>query len=137
MTTITTITPTVTDISGDGTAYKITWAHLLYVEFVADPPQAEVQYAGIALAKPEFVDRSIQVLGTFGGGTVVIEGSVDGTNYKTLTDPQGNALSVTAAKIEAVSELVSLIRPRTTAGAIGVTDLTVALIVRRPQPLRT
>ena len=75
-----------------------------------------------------YKDRSIQVNGTFGvGGSCSIEGSMDGTNYYTLTDPQGNALTFTAAKIEAVSELVLYIRPRVTAGD-GTTSLTVSLI---------
>lgn len=81
----------------------------------------------------EFVgapDRSVQVSGTFGaGGTVVIEGSLDGTNYYTLTDPQGNALSVTAAKIEAITELVTRIRPRVTAGD-GTTALAITILTR-------
>ena len=42
-----------------------------------------------------FADRSVQVFGTFGaGGNVRIEGSIDGTNYAPLTDPQGNALDI-------------------------------------------
>lgn len=73
-------------------------------------------------------DRTIQVTGTFGaGGTVVIEGSLDGTNYYTLNDLQGTALSITAAKIEGVSEVVTYIRPRVTAGD-GTTDLDVFLV---------
>lgn len=75
-----------------------------------------------------YKDRSVQVSGTFGaGGTCVIQGSMDGTNYYTLTDPQGNALSFTSAKIEAVSELVLYIRPYITAGD-GTTSLTVSMI---------
>jgi len=68
-------------------------------------------------------DRSVQIVGTFGvGGTIVLEGSNDGTNYVTLTDPQGNALSFTAAGLEAISELTRYIRVDVTAGD-GSTDL--------------
>lgn len=75
----------------------------------------------------EFSDRSIQVTGTFGAaGNVKIEGSNDGTNYVVLTDPQGNALDVAAAKIEAVSEMTRFIRPRVSAGD-GTTSLVVTL----------
>lgn len=81
----------------------------------------------------EFVgapDRSVQLSGTFGsGGTVVIEGSIDGLTYATLTDPQGNALSVTAAKIEAITELVRYIRPRVTAGD-GTTAIKINIVMR-------
>lgn len=75
--------------------------------------------------------RSVQITGTFGaGGTVVLEGSNDGTNYVTLTDPQGNALSKTAAGIEAIQEITRYIRPRVTAGD-GTTDLDVTMLVVR------
>lgn len=77
-----------------------------------------------------YADRSIQVTGTFGtGGNCRIEGSIDGTNYATLTDPQGNSLDVGSTKIEAVTELVRFIRPRITAGD-GTTSLVATLLVR-------
>lgn len=86
---------------------------------------APLQMAGSA-------DRSVQVEGTFGaGGNVRIEGSNDKSTYRALTDPQGNPLDVTAAKIEAVSELVFQLRPNVTAGD-GTTSLTVSLLLRRP-----
>ena len=78
-----------------------------------------------------YADRSVQVSGTFGtGGVVVLEGSLDGTNYETLADPQGNALSFTASKIEAVTEATRYIRPRVTAGD-GSTSINVSVLVRR------
>lgn len=76
-------------------------------------------------------DRTVQITGTFGvGGTVVIEGSNDGTNFETLTDPQGNALSFTAAGMEMVTENPLYIRPSATAGD-GTTDLTVTMVCKR------
>lgn len=87
---------------------------------------------GTPYAMPGFADRSVQVGGTFGvGGTVVIEGTLDGTNYIVLTDPQGNAISKTAAAIETISEIVKFIRPRVSAGD-GTTAITVTLMARRP-----
>jgi len=47
-----------------------------------------------------------------------------------LTDPQGNALDITAAKIEAISENVRLIRPRVTAGDV-TTSLAVTILFRK------
>jgi hypothetical protein len=77
-------------------------------------------------------DRSVQVVGTFGaGGTVLLEGSNDGTNYNTLHDPGGTALSLTTSQIVAVLEISAFIRPRVSAGD-GTTALTVTLLVRRP-----
>lgn len=81
---------------------------------------------------PGAADRSVQVQGTLGtGGAVAIEGSNNGTNYVTLTDPQGNALSINAiGRIEAIAEVTRYVRPRVTAGD-GATDFTVTLLARR------
>ena len=73
-------------------------------------------------------DRTVQVSGTFGaGGTLVIEGSNDGTNYFTLNDLQATALSFTSARLEGISEMPLYIRPRVTAGD-GTTSLNVYLV---------
>jgi len=86
---------------------------------------------GISIEMPGSSDRSVQVTGTFGtGGSVRIEGSNDGTNYAVLTDPQGNALDITTAKIESIMELTRYIRPRVTAGD-GTTSLTISMLVKR------
>jgi hypothetical protein len=99
---------------------------------VAWTPLTTTNADGGPFAMPGWADRSVQIGGTFGvGGTVVIEGSIDGTNYITLTDPQGNGISKTAAAIEAISELVRFLRPRVTAGD-GTTSITVTMIARRP-----
>lgn len=79
----------------------------------------------------QYADRSVQVVGTFGaGGAIVVEGSNDGTNFSTLTDPQGNSISISTAKIEAVSEIVVALQPRVSGGD-GTTDLNVVMLVRR------
>lgn len=89
---------------------------------------------GEAFEMPGAADRSVQVVGTFGaGGSVRLEGSNDGTNYAVLSDPQGNALDITTAKIEAITELTRYIRPRVTAGD-GTTALAVTVLVRRVEP---
>lgn len=82
----------------------------------------------------QWANRSVQVFGTFGaGGTLRWEGSNDGVNYSVLTDPQGNNLDFTAAKIEAVTETTWWVRPRVTGGD-GTTTLTVILFARRAEP---
>lgn len=87
--------------------------------------------SGEPLEMPGSADRSVQVIGTFGsGGTCVIEGSNDGVNYSTLTDYQGNALSIQSATIDSISEITRYIRPRISAGD-GATDLDVFILVRR------
>ncbi len=86
---------------------------------------------GAPIEMPGSSDRSIQYQGTFGtGGTIILEGSNDGVNYHPLTDPQGNAISKTAAGIEAIMELTRYVRPRVSAGD-GSTSLVATLLVKR------
>lgn len=76
-----------------------------------------------------FRDVSIHVRGTFGvGGTLLWEGTNETTaaNGVTLNDPQGNALSFTAEKMEQVLESARWMRPRVSAGD-GTTSLQVHL----------
>ena len=88
---------------------------------------------GAAVEMPEYGDRTFQVTGTFGtGGTVVLQGSNDGSNWASITDPQGNAISKTAAAIETAMETPRYIRPNVTAGD-GSTDLVVTVFARRTQ----
>lgn len=85
---------------------------------------------GEAINFSQYTDKSVQVFGTFGaGGSVCIEGSNDGSNWAVLTDPQGNDLNITAAKIEMVTEATQFVRPRVTAGD-GTTSLTVVLLMK-------
>ena len=76
-------------------------------------------------------DKTVQVVGTFGaGGTCVVQGSNDGTNWATLTDPDGTNLSFTASGLELVRENPRYIRPNVTAGD-GTTSLTVHITAKR------
>lgn len=76
-------------------------------------------------------DRTVQVHGTFGvGGTMLIEGTLDMTNWFTLRDPSGVSLSFTSAGLKAVLENVLAIRPRVTGGDIS-TSLTAIIAIRR------
>jgi hypothetical protein len=85
---------------------------------------------GDAFDMSTYSDKSVQVFGTFGvGGTLTVEGSNDGSNWAVLTDPQGNDLRLTAAKIELISEATRFVRPRVSAGD-GTTDLTVLIFFK-------
>jgi len=88
---------------------------------------------GAPINMTQWADRSVQFVGTWGGGTVLFEGSNDGTNYATLTDAQTSAISKTADSLEQVVELTRLARPR---ASVSVTSVVVSLLVRRPQPMR-
>lgn len=73
---------------------------------------------GQTIHLPAAPDRTVQVFGTFGAGTVVLEGSNDTESPKetavfgTLHDFAGADLSFTANAIEAVAENPIYIRPR-------------------------
>ena len=83
---------------------------------------------GVPLEAVEFADRSVQVSGTFGGGTIRIEGSNNGASYDPLTDPQGNDLNLSSSKVEMITEVTRFLRPRVTAGT-GVA-VTVSVLAR-------
>jgi hypothetical protein len=77
-----------------------------------------------------YSDRSIQVIGTFGGASVTIGGSNDGVNYHALNDPQGNSLTLTSGALRQIVELPVFIKPRVFGGD-GTTQLQVILAGRR------
>ncbi|MCA3247404.1 MAG: hypothetical protein ING29_13105 [Azospirillum sp.] len=116
-------TPTVTVLDAisneNAGARLVTWSGLLNTD-----DGAPVELAA-------FADRSVQVFGSFGtGGNCRIQGSNNGTNWATLTDPQGNALNMSTESLEAISELARYVRPLITAGD-GSTNLTVTMLLRR------
>ncbi len=59
---------------------------------------------------------AVQFSGTFGGATVVLEGSNDGITYFTLRDLQGNSISATAAAYVEFTTSAAYIRPRASGG---------------------
>ena len=121
-----TVTPTNDgNIAGDGSVAMFTW-----------PTMANGD-DGSAVELIPWADRCVQVTGTFGaGGTVVIEGSNDNSNWATLDHAQGAAASGTAAGSRQIVETPRYVRPRVTAGD-GTTSLTVSMTLRRANPMRT
>jgi hypothetical protein len=87
---------------------------------------------------PGAADRTVHFSGTPGaGGTVIVQGSnhlapgVADADWFPLTDPQGNAISKTAASTgEAILELTRWIRPKVTAGD-GATAWQVRLLAKK------
>lgn len=75
----------------------------------------------------QWARTSVQVSGTFGvGGSILIEGSNDGTNFATLNDQAGVALIFTVAGLRSIREFSAKIRARVTAGD-GTTALKVVI----------
>lgn len=87
---------------------------------------------GLPIEMTDYADRSVQVEGTFGAATVVIQGSNDGTNFQTLRDPQGVALSFTTAGLKQILETTRLIRV-SSSGGTG-TAVTVTMVMRKADP---
>lgn len=75
-------------------------------------------------------DRTVQVAGTFGGASAALEGSLDGANWFTLRDTQGNTLVFTTPGLRSVLENAPYMRPKITGGD-GSTSITAILNVRR------
>ena len=122
-----TVTPTFSRDIGesDGSLNFYTWV-LTTANTDGEPVQAQ-----------QWADRTFQVVGTFGGATCSIEGSNDGTNWATLSNAAGSAAATfTVAGIKAIIELPRFIRPNLTVAGSGA-SLTVTLLARRQQPLRT
>ena len=112
----------------DGTftenSIKVTWTSLVSASLNGDPlPENFMDYS----------DRSIQVLGTFNGATVTMQGSNDnGTTWATVNDAFGVALTFTTAGIKQLTEVVAYMRPLVSASGAS-TDLTVVAVCRRPR----
>jgi hypothetical protein len=82
---------------------------------------------GVQMSLGDANDKSVQITGALGGGTITIEGSNNGTDWAVLSDPQGNPLVFTSSgKIEAILEAVAFLRPSFT----GVTNASVFVFAR-------
>lgn len=71
---------------------------------------------------------SVQVVGTFGGATITMQVSNDGTNWATAKDLQGNDITFTSTGYDELSLSAAYIRPAIAAGS-GV-SLSVIMVVR-------
>ena len=69
----------------------------------------------------------MQVTGTFGGGSVALQGSNDGTNWVALKDLTGTVIAITVAGGVDFSVSCVYIRPRITGGTGDDVDVTIAL----------
>jgi len=111
------IQPTKT-ATGNTRAFVLTWPGLLNGD------------TGEPIAFSQYTDKSAQVVGDFGvGGVVALEGSNNGADWSVLTDPQGNPLNFSTAKIEMVAEATAFVRPRVLAGD-GSTSLALILLLK-------
>jgi hypothetical protein len=71
---------------------------------------------------------AIQVTGTFGGATIVLQVSNDGTNWATLKDGTGTNISITSAGMSEFSTAALYLRPSSSGGTAD--DVTVTVVLR-------
>lgn len=119
------IVPSDKDVSEkqDGSIRQIIWTPLT---------EADVC---IPVHYPKHSDKSIQVLGTFGGGTIALHGSNDGgTTYAPLNTPASVAIGIAAAGIKAVLENTEFIKPVATGGTGQ--SVTIAMLLHFSNPAR-
>lgn len=113
---MTATTPTISRQNTDtDAAYLVTWASMGNV-------------SGTPITLLQLSNRTIHIAGTFDSATVVLEGSNDGTNYITLRDTLGNALSFTSTGLKKVHELPLYVRP-TVSGGGGSVSINAYLLV--------
>jgi len=70
---------------------------------------------------------AVQIVGTFGGATALLEVSENGVDWVQMADRAGNNISVTAAARFEISSACQWIRARTSGGG-GTTNLTFNLV---------
>jgi hypothetical protein len=110
------IPPAVTHPTSD--SIKVIWATVTE----SDTP---LSYKGMH----EYADRSVQFVGTEGGSTMTFAGSNDGTNFETLNDPFGTAISLSAAGLRQVLEYTEEVKPIFTGGSSQ--SMTVTMVAKR------
>lgn len=120
-----TIIPTITDVSrrGDGSVFQVIW------DAVTEADTCR------AVSLPQYADKTIQVAGTFGGTSVGVTGSIDGTNFVGMTDQGGTTIALTSAGMKQVLQNALLVQPALTGGSS--TTLTISMMFRLSNPLRT
>lgn len=120
-----TVTPTLTRVGDQDDAVMLfTWA------------LTSTNTDGSLVEWTQWADRCFQAVGTWGGATLTIQGSNDGTNWFTLSNAAGAAAATfTADGGKAIIELPRYVRPNLTTAGTGAT-VSVTLLARRAQPLR-
>lgn len=110
--------PTTTDINGDRSVMLFTWT-LTTADHTGDP-----------VAWADWADRSVQITSVAWGGAVAVLEGANVATYLSITDPQGNAISTNADKLEACTEVTRFVRPRLSTTGTAAT-VTVTLLARR------
>lgn len=125
-----TVTPTFNALvsAGDGSVVTFTW--------VLTSTDAD----GAAFSYAEWADVTFIARGTWGGATLKVQGSADGTNFVTAAGLNsaagGTEFTATTDKIAVILERPLYVRPILTTVGAGA-SVTVTAVCRRANPLRT
>lgn len=114
---------TTQNVDGSFDAKLFTWALT-----TADP-------TGVAFEYIQHTDVCFQAVATWGGATLTIQGSNDGTNWFSVRDPGGTAITFTADGGKQVLERPRFIRPNLTAVGVGAIVAVTAMARRNPAKL--
>lgn len=71
----------------------------------------ETNNDGAPVRMAQYPDRTVSVTGTFGSGSVTIQGSNDGTNWFTLSDHAGAPIAFSDQGMALIAECPLFIRP--------------------------
>jgi hypothetical protein len=92
---------------------------------------------GLPLNKPSYTQMTWTAQGTWGGATLTLQGSNDGTNWFPLTKfASSTAATFTADGIVTTNEAPLYVRPNLTVAGAGAT-INVVLVAIRATPVRT
>lgn len=111
-----TVSPATTTTAGNSVT-TVTWADMA----TGDTIEA------VEVGAPNALAASIQISGTFGGATVGLSASNDGTNYIALEDTSGDAISATAAAMFEVSTGALYLKPTISGGSSDAVDAVLVL----------
>ena len=84
--------------------------------------------AAVRLQNMEGLAGSVQVTGTFGGATIALQVSNDGTNFVTLNDNIGAPITFTSAGMREFSTAALFIKPTSSGGTAD--NVTVTIVLR-------
>jgi hypothetical protein len=127
----------VTAIGGDDSTVLFAWTDATVNGNAEDRRLKSADVDGTPIEWAQYSDRCVQAVGTWGGATLSIEGSNDGTNWATLSKAAtGTDLTFTANGLEQIIETPRYVRPKLTTAGVGAT-ISVYFLLRRNNPLRT
>lgn len=113
-----TIDPTFSSVSAQGTTiHLITWSGLSTADTAT--AFAVPSIAGIA--------ASVQMSGTWGGATVVLQASNNGSTYATIKDLTATAISATANALFEFTNSSIYLKPVSSGGAADNVDVVLVL----------